>query len=120
MNSAVGAALIGLLLVGPVVSHVVEERIEIFFLVVGLLAMTCAGAWRWEVAVHAAEEPIRITLAVIAAGVVFDQLRGLMDRAMVRMRARVERPLLCAGAVFLTALLSSVITAIVGALVLVE
>jgi predicted cation transporter len=120
MNSAIGAALIGLLLVGPVVSHVIEERIEIFFLVVGLLAMTFAGAWRWEVAVRAAEEPIWITLAVIAAGVLFDQLRGLMDRAMTQMRAQVARPLLCVGAVFLTALLSSVITAIVGALMLVE
>jgi predicted cation transporter len=82
--------------------------------------MTFAGAWRWEVAARAVEEPIWITLAVIAAGLVFDQLRGLMDRAMTQMRARVARPLLCACAVFLTALLSSVITAIVGALVLVE
>lgn len=120
MNPAVGAMLVGLLLIGPIVSHSIEEQIEIFFLAIGLLAMTFAGAWRWEVAVHAAKEPIWITLAVIVAGVVFDHLRGLMDQAMTRMRARSASPLLCAGAVFLTALLSSVITAIVGALVLVE
>ncbi|MGH9647004.1 MAG: DUF1646 family protein [Bryobacteraceae bacterium] len=120
MNSAVGLALIGLLLIGPIVSHLVEEQIEIFFLAIGLLAMTLAGAWRWEVARHAVEEPVWITLAVIVAGVVFDQLRGAMDRATTRVRARVARPLLCAGAIFLIALSSSVITAIVAALVLVE
>ena len=120
MNTAVGVALIGLLLVGPVLSHLVEEQIELFFLAIGLVAMTLAGAWRWEVARHAIVEPVWITLAVVVAGVAFDQMRGLMNRAMARVRARVARPLLCAGAVFLTAVLSSVITAVVAALVLVE
>jgi predicted cation transporter len=120
MNSAVGVALIGVLLIGPVVSRAIEEQIEIFFLAVAVLAMTFAGTWRWEAVRHAILEPVWITLAVIVAGVAFDQLRGLMDRAMVRVRARVAGRLLCAGAVFLIALLSSVITAIVAALVLVE
>ena len=120
MNSDVGLALIGLLLIGPVVSRLIEEHIETFFLAIGLLAMTLAGAWQWEVALRAVEEPVWITLAVIGAGVVFDQLRGLMDRAMAWMRARVARPLLYASVVFLVALLSSMITAIVAALMLVE
>ncbi|HVB82200.1 MAG TPA: DUF1646 family protein [Candidatus Binataceae bacterium] len=120
MNPVVGVALVGLLLVGPIVSRLVEEQIEFFFLAIGLLAMTLAGAWGWKVARHAVEEPVWITLAVIVAGVVFDHSRRLMDRAMVRVRARVAGRLLCAGAVFLTGLLSSLITAIVAALVLVE
>jgi predicted cation transporter len=120
MNTAVGVALIGLLLIGPVLSRAIEEHIEPFFLAIGLLAMTLAGAWRWEVARDAIVAPVWITLAVIVAGVSFDQLRGLMDRAMVRVRARVAGRLLCGAAVFLIALLSSVITAIVAALVLVE
>ncbi len=61
MNSLVGVALIGLLLTGPVVSRALEERIEIFFLAIGLLAMTLAGAWRWDVAVHAALVPLGVT-----------------------------------------------------------
>jgi predicted cation transporter len=120
MNSGVGLALIGLLFVGPLVSRLVEEQIELFFLAVGLVAITLAGMWRWEVVGHAAEEPIWITLAVIVAGVVFDQLRGRMNRAMPSLRARVTRPILCGGALFIIALLSSMITAIVAALVLVE
>ena len=120
MNSTVGLVLIGLLLIGPAVSRLVEEQIELFFLVIGLLAMTLAGAWRWEVVRHAVEEPVWITLAVIVAGVVFDHLRGPMDRGLTRLRAQVARPLLCTGAVFMIALFSSVITAIVAALMLVE
>src|SRR5271167_4862146 len=89
MNSAVGVTLIGLLLAGPIFSHWIEERIEIFFLAVGLLAMTLAGAWRWEVAVRAAEVPLGITLTVIVADVVFGRMRSLMDRALVRIQARV-------------------------------
>jgi predicted cation transporter len=120
MNTFVGMALIGLLLLGPVLSRLVEEQIEAFFLAIGLLAMTLAGAWRLEIVRHALLEPVWITLAVIVAGVVFDHVRGLMDRAVARMRARVAGRLLCAGAVFVIALLSSLITAIVAALVLVE
>jgi predicted cation transporter len=120
MNSAVGATLIGLLLVGPVASRRIEEQIEIFFLAVGLLAMTLAGAWRWEVAVRAAEVPLGITLTVIAADIVFGRMRALMDRALGWTRARVAHPLLCGGAVFIIALSSALLTAIVAALMLAE
>jgi len=120
MNSAVGVTLIGLLLAGPIFSHWIEERIEIFFLAVGLLAMTLAGAWRWEVAVRAAEVPLGITLTVIVADVVFGRMRSLMDRALVRIQARVARPLLCGGAIFVIAVSSAVLTAIVAALMLAE
>jgi predicted cation transporter len=120
MNTIVGVALIVLLLFGPILSRLIEEQIELFFLAIGLLAMTLAGAWQWDVARHALAEPVWITLAVIVAGVVFDHVRDLLDRAITRMRARIAGQLLCAGAIFLIALLSSLITAIVAALVLVE
>jgi hypothetical protein len=120
MNSAGGLALIGLLLVGPVVSRAIEERIEIFFLVIGLLAMTLAGAWRWEVAGRAAQVPLGITLTVIVADIAFGRVRSAMDRALGWIQARVSRPWLCGGAVFAIALLSAMLTAIVSALMLAE
>ncbi len=120
MHPAVALALISLLLVGPIASHFIERNIEAFFLVIGVAAMSLARAWEWPVVRHAAEVPIGITLAVIVAGIVFDRMRMAMDRAMTRLRARVARPLLCAVSIFLIALLASVITAIVAALVLVE
>jgi predicted cation transporter len=91
MNLAFGAALLGLLLIGPVVSRAIEEHIELFFLASGLLAMTLADAWRWEVAIRAAEVPLGITLTVIAADVIFGRARRQMDRALGWIQARVER-----------------------------
>jgi predicted cation transporter len=120
MNSGVGVALIGLLLAGPILSHLVEEQIELFFLAIGLLAMTLAGTWRWEVAGHAAELPLGITLTVVVADIVFGRVRGLMDRALGWIQARVARRWLCGGAVFAIALLSAMLTAIVAALMLAE
>jgi predicted cation transporter len=120
MNLAVAVALIDLLLIGPVVSRAIEEHIELFFLAIGLLAMTLAGAWRWDVAIRAAALPAGITLTVIAADVIFGRVRRLMDRALGWMQARIARPLLCGGAVFLIALLSAMLTAVVAALMLAE
>jgi predicted cation transporter len=120
MNPFIGAALIALLLIGPVVSHAIEERIEVFFLAIGVLAMTLAGAWRWEVAVHAATVPLGITLTVIAADVVFGRLRGQMDRGFGWAQAHIGRAPLCGAAVFAIALLSAMLTAIVAALMLAE
>ncbi len=120
MNLAVGVALVDLLLIGPVLSRTIEEHIELFFLVIGLLAMTLAGAWRWDVASRAAALPLGITLTVIVADVIFGRVRGRMDRALGWMQARVERSLLSGGAVFVIALLSAMLTAIVAALMLAE
>jgi predicted cation transporter len=120
MNLAVGVALIDLLLIGPGVSRAIEEHIELFFLAVGLLAMTLAGAWRWDVASRAAALPLWITLTVIVADVIFGRARGLMDRSLGWMRERVDRPFLCGGAVFVIALLSAMLTSIVAALMLAE
>jgi len=120
MNLAVGVVLIDLLLLGPVVSRTVEEHIELFFLAIGLLAMTFAGAWRWEVASRAAEVPLGITLTVIVADVIFGRVRGQMDRALGWIQARIARPIVCGGAIFVIALLSAMLTAIVAALMLAE
>ena len=95
MNSSLGVALIGLLLVGAVVSRAVEERIEIFFLAIGILAMTLAGAWRWEVVGRAARVPLGVTLTVIVADIAFGRVRGAMARALGWIQARVSRPWLC-------------------------
>lgn len=120
MNPAVALALIALLLVGPMVSHFIERNIEAYFFVLGLAAMTLAGAWDLSAVRDAAEEPIWITLAVIVVGIAFDATRGWLDRVFRWLRTRIARPILCGAVVFLISLVSSVITVIVAALVLVE
>jgi predicted cation transporter len=120
MNPGVGAALIVLMLVGPIASRLVEEQIEFFFLGFGLVAATLAGIWDRGLVEHVAVEPIWITLAVIVAGILFDRVRMRLDRMMARVLAKVARPLVCGIAVFVIAMLSSVITAVIAALCLVE
>ncbi|HLK85078.1 MAG TPA: DUF1646 family protein [Candidatus Binataceae bacterium] len=120
MNPILGAALIALLLFGPVLSRTIEEHIEIFFLAVGLLAMTLAGAWKWEVAGRAAAVPLPITLAVIVADVVFGRIRSRIDHALAGMRKLLSRAWLSGAAVLLIAMLSAIVTAVVAALMLAE
>lgn len=120
MSPAAAVVLLGLLLLGPVVSRTIEERIEIFFLAMGLISMTLARAWRWEVVGRAARVPLWITLAVIVADVVFGRVRGSLDRALGWMQARIARPLLCGGAALAIGLLSAILTAVVAALMLTE
>ncbi|HEY2525861.1 MAG TPA: DUF1646 family protein [Candidatus Binataceae bacterium] len=120
MSPTAAIVLLGLLLLGPVVSRAIEERIEVFFLAMGLLSMTLAGAWRWEVVSRAARVPLWITLVVIVADVVFGRARGSLDRALGWMQARIARPLLCGGAALAIGLLSAILTAVVAALMLAE
>ena len=120
MNPIVGLALIALLLFGPVLSRTIEEHIEVFFLAIGLLAMTLAGAWKWGVAAQAASVPLPITLTVIVADVVFGRLRSYIDEGLDWVQSRVPRAWLSGGAVLAIAILSSVVTAVVAALMLAE
>jgi len=120
VSPAAAVVLLGLLLLGPVVSRAIEKRIEIFFLAMGLLSMTLAGAWRWEVVGRAARVPLWITLAVIAADIVFGCVRGAIDRALGWAQERIARPLLCGGAALAIGLLSAILTAVVAALMLAE
>src|SRR5260370_41469163 len=99
MNLAVGVALIDLLLIGPVVSRAIEEHIELFFLAVGLLARTLAGAWRWDVARRAAARPFWSTRPRIAPALIFGRGRGLMGRSVCCVEPGVAGPFLCWGGV---------------------
>ncbi len=120
MNPLIGIGLLALLVLGPVLSRRIEEHIELFFLVIGAVAMTLARAWHWEVAGHAAVVPLGITATVFVADVVFGRIRKQMEGALAWIQARISRRLLSGVAVLLIALLSAVLTAVVAALILAE
>jgi len=69
---------------------------------------------------EALHEPVAISIAVIVAALLFGWVRPGLDTVFGRLRKRVSRPVLTAAAIFVIASISSFITAIVGALVLVE
>jgi predicted cation transporter len=107
------------LLLGPLVIRALERNLESFCLVLGLLAATLAG-WNRAVVAEAARAPAPVTLAVLLAGMGFARFRPALDRGFGRLREATSRPLLTAATVIAIGLASSLITAVVGGLLLVE
>ena len=120
MNVPAAIVILLLLLIGPIAIHFVEQNIEVYVFIVGIVATLLGSGFDRHLVLKAGEEPILITLAVVIAGILFSFSRLRLDRAFVRLRRRVSRPLLASLATFVLAVLAGIITAIVAALVLVE
>ena len=107
-------------LVGPFLNKWIESNLEIFLFVMGAVSATLSNAWTSEVIHEGFVAPINITLAVLVAGVLFHYTRRFLDRGMRRVLITVPLPVIvCAGIVIL-GLLSSIVSAIIAALLLVE
>ena len=120
MNLTAAIAILVLLLLGPLAIHFIEENIEAYVFIIGIVATLIGGGFTAHLLKKAAEEPVLITLAVIGAGVLFGFTRHRLDDIFSALRDRISRPVLAAVSIFALAVLSSVITAIIAALVLVE
>jgi len=120
MNPPAAIVVLLLMLLGPLAVHWIENNIEIYILVMGVIATLLAGGFTHSVLEHALTEPILITLAVIVAAIAFGYSREYLDRAFSRLRRRMSRAILAGASIFALAMASSVITAIVAAIVLVE
>lgn len=117
----VGLGLImGLVLVLPFSVRWVEEELEAFLLVMGCLAVSISGLWTGHLVAEALTEPVKIACAVLLFGFVFRRFRGAIAAAVSRLSERLGLPLFFFGLVVFLGLASSVVTAIVAALVLVE
>jgi predicted cation transporter len=118
---AIGLVLILIaVLVGPVLIKPIERNIELFFLAVGALAAIITGQFRWSMIHAAASEPIALTVAVLVFGALARTARPAFDRGVQRLRAAVSARWIYFTLVVVLGLLSSVITAVVAALLLVE
>ncbi len=120
MNLPAAIVVLVLMLFGPLAIHWIERNIEIYILVIGVVATILAGGFERTVVEHALTEPILITLAVIVAAIAFGYLREYLDRAFSRLRRRTSRAILAGVSIFILSMASSIITAIVAAIVLVE
>ncbi len=102
----------------PLRSHRVEENLEAFLLVAGIVAALVAGVVHGELVGHALREPIAITAAVVVAGLVFKWFRDETEALVPRVARVVPLPALSAILIIVLGFVSSVITAIVAALFL--
>jgi predicted cation transporter len=116
----------GLLVVGvavlllPVTVRKVGQELEVFLLLMGAAAVTIASRWSLGLAEDAAVQALPITVAALAGGVVFHFLRPLLWKGIERVRIVTGARIMAAGLVIAVGILSSFITAIIAALVLVE
>jgi predicted cation transporter len=119
MMLGLGIILLAVLL-GPVLIKPVEQNIEIFFLGAGTFAAIVAGQWSRDLLHSALTEPIALTVTVLAFGVLAKKARPALDRFIQQMVTVVAPKWICFGLIVVLGLLSSVITAVIAALILVE
>ena len=104
----------------PLTVHKVEENLEVFLFVCGLFAVTVSKVWSGHLIVTALEDPLKITIAVLVAGLLFRtfnrHLQKLTQTAVKTLGLRITLFLI----VFILGLTASIITAIIAALILAE
>jgi predicted cation transporter len=120
MNELAGLILLALLLFGPISLDLIEHNIEVYFLVLGIVATAIGEGFSVHLVKGALTEPIEISIAVLVAGFLFRWIGPKLDGAFERLRGRFSRAVLAAVSIFVIAMISSLITAIVAALVLVQ
>jgi len=107
-------------LIGPFVSHHVERNLEAFLFIMGVLSALASRVLTLHLIGEAARQPVPITIAVFISGMIFTWGRERFVRGVSRLLAHVAPVILAAAATAVLGLASSVITAIIAALVLVE
>lgn len=114
------STLIVVVLILPLTVHKVEENLEAFLFACGAFAVTVSHVWSGHLVLSALKDPIKITLAVLIAGLLFRQfnvhLQKLTQKAVKAIGLRWTLFLI----VLVLGVTSSLITAIIAALILAE
>ncbi|OGR81924.1 MAG: hypothetical protein A2X32_05475 [Elusimicrobia bacterium GWC2_64_44] len=114
------ALITALVLLLPFSVKRVEEELEVFLLIMGCAALTVSGLWNWHIVKESLVEPLKISLAVLVAGYLFRSGRGRMEDLIERLGRRIGIRHSLFVLIVALAFLSSLLTAIIAALVLCE
>ncbi|MCG1021606.1 DUF1646 family protein [Sutcliffiella horikoshii] len=106
-------------LLGPLLVKKIEENMEVFLLSMGILASMVSGVYNERLFFMAATDPIFISLAVLVAGLLFRWMQMPFSRILHFLKSRVPFKMFIFLLVVFLGLISSVITAIIAALLLV-
>lgn len=109
-----------LVFVLPFIFKKVEEELEIFLFIMGVISVTITRQWDLHLITEGLIEPIKITLAVLIAGILFNKLQHLLAKSVNKIENKLGLSWFVFLLVIALGLLSSIITAIIASLVLVE
>ncbi len=118
-----GLGLVALaVLIGPFTVKKIEHNLEAFLFVMGVLSVTIAGVWEMKLVEEAVMEPVvkGIVPAVLVAGMAFHYGRSHAQSAMSHILDNVSIKAVAFVMIVGLGLMSSIITAIIAALLLVE
>lgn len=104
----------------PFTVHAVEKELEAFLFVLGIAAVSTIGAWNWSLVISALEEPIKITAAVLIIGLLFRKFKKHINNFIETLERKWGLNKTIIILVFALGLFSSILTAIVAALILCE
>jgi predicted cation transporter len=107
-------------LIMPFISHKIEKQIEAFLFLMGLLAVTVMKKWSISLFEEALVEPIQISLAVLAFGVLFKYSQKIIDKNVTKLKNSMGLGVFVFLLVLTLGLISSIVTAIMASLILVE
>lgn len=109
-----------LVLTVPFISKQVEENLEPFLFIMGLAAAFISGIMSTELVLQALEEPIMITAAVFVAGALFYLLHNKFQDFIDMILKNMPLTVFVFLVIVVLGLLSSIITAIIASIILVE
>ncbi len=104
----------------PFVFKKVEEELEIFLFIMGVISVTITKQWNLHLIEESFKEPIKITLAVFIAGLLFNTLQNFLAHNVNKIANKIGTKWFIFLLAVLLGLTSSIITAIVASLFLVE
>lgn len=97
----------------------IEHNLEVFLFVMGVLAAVCGGVLNTDLWLKALQNPIKISVVVLLASLLFKWLRQPIQRVISSVTRVLDMNVFLSLVIVILGVLSSVITAIVAAIVLV-
>ena len=112
--------ILAVVLCVPFFAKKIEEELEIFLFVMGCMAVTVTSQWSVLLIKGALIEPVKITTAVFIAGFLFRKLQRPIAHHVNKIADAVGLKLFAFLVIIALGFFSSIMTAIIAALVLVE
>ena len=112
--------IIFIVLLAPFLIKKIEHNLEAFLFVMGLLSCLVSGMFSLHLIKEALIEPVKITLAVFFAGLLFMYVKRHIHQAVDKILKTIPIQLFVFLMIVVLGFISSIITAIIAALILVE